>query len=104
MNDYQLWKYCSKIAAEIVNDCDDPDHAMQLAHESADGSEYSIYHYKAHLLCLKCNTDMGEELLQEIGQPENCRTYNEMASAIAYGEIYSRISLEVSELIKLKGK
>ena len=63
MNDYQLTEYCNDIASDIARDAHDIDHAMDWASESADSSEYVIYTYKAHKLCLECNTDQGADFL-----------------------------------------
>lgn len=91
MNDYQLTEYCNGIAQDIARDARDLDQALEWASESADGSEYVIYTYKAHKLCLDCNVDAGEEFVSQIGEPEDGWSYDGFASAMAYGEIHSRI-------------
>ena len=91
MNDYQLTEYCNGIAQDIARDARDFEQAREWASESADGSEYVIYTYKAHKLCLDCNVDAGEEFVSQIGEPVDGWTYDGFASAIAYGEIHSRI-------------
>jgi len=91
MNDYQLTEYCNGIAGDIARDARDFEQATDWAHESADGSEYVIYTYKAHKLCLECNVDAGEEFVLDIGEPDGGWTYDGLASSIAYGEISSRI-------------
>ena len=93
MNDYQLTEYCNGIADDIARDARDLDQACEWACQSADGSEYVIYTYKAHKLCLDCNVDAGEEFVADIGEPLDGWTYNGFASAIAYGEIRNRIEV-----------
>ena len=102
MNDYQLSRYCEDIAIEITNSCNDFEDAMVQAYEAADGSEHVIYHYQAHQLCIGCNTDLGEDYLQDMGEPRTGWTYNTIASAIAYGEIHARIYHEISRIFEGK--
>ena len=98
MQDYQLTEYCKDIAAEIMRDAGDIDTAMDWAHQSADGSEYVIYHYKAHAICQNCDVTRGEEFIDELGAPEGGWSYDGMASAIAYGEILARIQAALWKL------
>ena len=100
MNDYQLSKYCEEIAIEITSRCEDFEDAMVQAYEAADGSEHVIYHYKAHQLCIGCNIDLGEDYLQDMGEPKGGWTYDKFASAIAYGEIHGRIYHEISRIFE----
>ena len=93
MNNYKLNEYCDGIAQEIASQTDNFCDACELAHESADGSEYVIYTYKAHELCHNCNVDAGEEFVADIGEPLDGWTYDGFACAMAYGEIRSRIEL-----------
>ena len=90
MNDYQLDQYCESIAQEIVRDARDLEQALDWASESADGSEYVIYHHKAHELCQNCSVDQGEAFVAECWANEPM-TYDEMACRIAYGEIDTRV-------------
>tara|TARA_R110001606_G_scaffold393036_1_gene562610 strand:- start:7608 stop:7928 length:321 start_codon:yes stop_codon:yes gene_type:complete len=91
MNDFQLNAYCNDIAADIIEDAQDIDAAMDRAHEYADGSEHVIYNYKAHALCAGCNTDQGEYFLADCYDMSEGKSYDELACIIAYGETYSRI-------------
>jgi len=91
MNDYQLTEYCNGIATDIARDASDIDQAMDWATESADSSEHVIYTYKAHKLCLDCNTDQGEDFLSDCYGSEHGKSYDDLASIIAYGEIQARI-------------
>ena len=106
MNDYQLTEYCNDIAADIARDASDINQAMDWATESADGSEYVIYTYKAHKLCLDCNTDQGEDFLSECygyGDGDgHGKSYDELASIIAYGEIQARIQSAIWSIFQDK--
>jgi len=93
MSDYKLTKYCDSIAEEIAEDAPNFEIAMEQAHESADGSEYVIYYHKAHEVCQNCNIQQGEEFFFECYYSEkHSKSYDEIASIIAYGEINARIS------------
>ena len=91
MNDYQLTEYCNGIADDIARDARDFDQACEWACESADGSEYVIYTYKAHKLCLDCNVDAGRDFAHDSCEPANGWSYDGFAYMIAYGEILHRI-------------
>lgn len=111
LNDYLLYKEAESLAAEIfrevredhieefdAGDClDYMDEMNDLAHETADGHEWVIYTYKAHTLCLHCNTDMGEERLEECGMPEEV-TYDTLGCLIACGELRGRIDAALNDL------
>ena len=90
INDYKLDSIAKDYAQEILKQTQDMDEASDLAWQYSDGSEWVIYHYKSHQLCLHCNTDNGEEFLEEVGAGES-PTYNSLASIIAFGELLHRI-------------
>lgn len=99
INDYMLDQYAASIADEILRECDgDRDHAMDLAHQHADGSEWAIYYSKAHELCENCNTDNGEQFYEDCG-PWDDITYDKIATIIAYGELRARIERAIEEKI-----
>ena len=100
INDFILDNIARDYAKEILEQTQDSDEAQDLAHQYADGSEWAIYHYKAHMLCLNCNTDRGEEFVEDCYSTD-CTwrmTYDEMASSIVYGEILGRIMSAISDL------
>jgi len=97
INDYTLTEYCNAIAQEICRDASDEDQAMDWASESADGSEYVIYHAKAHELCRNCDITQGEEFVADCFS-DVPMTYDDMACRIAYGEIDARIRAAVYEI------
>lgn len=110
INDYLLDKEAAALAAEIFEEVmrdvgagEDPeehrDTMQDRAHEAADGHEWVIYTYKAHRLCLECNTDAGEQFLEDTGLPET-PTYDSLGTAIAYGELRARIETALEELIE----
>lgn len=101
MNEYKLTEYCNELAAEIVSDTASEDDAVDRVSEVADSSEHVIYHYKAHKLCLECNTDQGEEFLDDCyDRFYHGKSYDELASIIAYGEIQSRIQSAIHEIFQ----
>ena len=89
-------------AVEIFEQAEDQDNAIDLAHQYADGSEWVIYHHKAHQLCAACNTDAGEDFIEMCGEPDSGWTYDGFASAIAYGEIYERLQSAISTLYEMQ--
>jgi hypothetical protein len=102
-SDYNLDAMVASWAVEIVERAADEDHANDLAHQDAYDSEWHVYHYKAHQLCAACNTDRGEEYTYDCldGQPEGGWSYNGFASAIAFGEIYSRLQDAINTLYEI---
>lgn len=91
-------EYAIEIASELASFGGGHGDAWELAHQYADGSEWVIYHYKAHQLCQNCTTDAGEDFASNCGEPEGGWSYNGFASAIAYGELAARIMLALDEL------
>lgn len=90
INDIILDEMARDFAEEILAETENNDQQLDLASEYASGSEWVIYSHKAHALCHYCNTDSGEAHLSRVGMPK-VPTYNDLASMIAYGEIYYRI-------------
>lgn len=110
INDHLLQTECDSLAQEIFDEFkaeggegwnpeDDRDEMSDRAHETADGHEWVIYTYKAHMLCAHCDTTKGEELLEDVGMPED-PTYDKLGSFIAFGEMRGRIEEKLSELIE----
>ena len=110
INDYLLDKYARSCAEDILHEVDlyQGEEISDLVHQHADGSEYVIYPYRAHQLCLHCNTDNGEDFLNDCyGSDYNWAknggsVYDNVATAIAYGEIQARIYNAISEIEKEK--
>jgi len=99
-SEYNLNDMVAAWAVEIFEQADDQDEAMDLAHQYADGSEWVIYHHKAHELCAACNTDAGEEYIADCCQSEGW-TYDGFASAIAFGEISGRLQSAINTLYEV---
>lgn len=98
--DFQLTEYCNGIAEDIARDASDYEQAMDWAHESADGSEHVIYTYKAHQVCQNCDIQQGEDLFNECYGGEHSKSYDEIASIMAYGEIRARIEARLYEIFE----
>lgn len=108
ISDYELTKACDEIAAEIFEEfCanmardETPDYyeieMSDRAHEEADGHQWVIYTHYALSICAHCNTDLGEEFVDEVGAPSPFRLAR-AASMIVYGEMRSRIEARLREL------
>ncbi len=110
INDHILTKECEGLARdifdEIMGEAVSPDTAEDMrnemqdrVHETVDGHEWVIYHYKALLTCAHCNVDQGEEFLEDVGLPET-PTFNGLASLILFGEMRARVNSEINDLIE----
>ena len=101
-SDYNLDAYASDIAVDIFTEhCLDRDAAQESVWQSVDGSEWVIYHHKAHELCLNCNTDSGEQSIEDMGGFPADSTYNSMASLIAHSEIEARVNDALNTLFEI---
>ena len=113
ITDRQLDAACNDIAEDIFYfskreniDPDAPwtfdpedyrDEMMDAAHEAADGHQWVIYTSYALSICAHCNTDAGEEFIQDAGLPAPFSLAS-VASSIAYGEMRARVELALSRL------
>ena len=102
ITEHNLDNECQSIARDIVYDMkhynEDEDWARDRVHERVDGHQWVIYYNKEHQLCQNCNTDNGEMYLDEIGMTP--KTYDDFAVAIAFGEMYTRVSNELYNLLE----
>ena len=101
-SEYDLNDMVAAWAVEIFEQASDIDDAIDLAYQYADGSEWVIYHHKAHELCAACNTDAGEDFIEQCGEPDGGWTYDGFASAIAFGEIYERLQSAIQGLYAME--
>jgi len=101
-SDYNLDDMVASWAVEIFEQTTDREEGLDLVHQYADGSEWVIYYSKAHDLCRNCNIDQGEDFVEDCGEPEGGWSYNGFAIAIAYGEIYARLSQAVDGLYEME--
>lgn len=99
ISEYVLDTYCREAASDIMDEVAEyGGETCDKAHEWADQSEYVIYYSKAHDLCRNCNTDRGEQFIEETGGFSDGITYDKMATMIAYGEIYTRICEALADM------
>jgi hypothetical protein len=109
ISDHQLSKECESVAVEIFQDMldgmapdetpeDHRDTMSDRAHEYADGHQWVIYTHYALSICAHCNTDQGEELVDDIGPPKPF-SLGAAAAMIAYGEMRARIESAISDLV-----
>lgn len=99
MNDYVLDEIAAGYAAEIASEAKgDIDLEQELAHQCADGSVHVVYFYKAHEVCQNCNVDSGEDMIREMGEPNEGWTYNSMAMLIAFWELKTRILMALQDM------
>jgi len=99
INDYTLNQYAADVAGEIIRECGgDCEAALDMAHESANGSEWVLYSHKAHELCQNCDTRRGDQFYADCG-PMPDATYNRVACIVAYGELVARIETAINAQI-----
>ena len=98
---YTLDLLCKGYAEDIVAQCKRDDamwdrdpltslqnNADEWAHQYADNSEHVIYYHKALQIIANCDTDQGEQFVEDMG--EKYDDIRKHAAAVVYGEIYSR--------------
>ena len=101
-SDFNLDAMVTHAAVEIFDEfCLNREGAFDRVQEVADGNEWVIYHHKAHELCANCNTDMGEQGIEDLGGFPEGSTYNSIASLIAYFELESRLRHAVETLFEI---
>lgn len=101
-SNFNLDAYATDIAIDIFTDhCLDRDEAFDMAWQPVDGSEWVIYHAKSHEICANCNTDQGEESIQDMGGFPDGSTYDSMASLIAYSELMARVNSSLETLFEI---
>lgn len=110
ITEYGLTREAESLAREIFDEYrdeggagwdpeDDRDDMLDRVHETADGHAWVIYTWRALQLCAECNTDLGEEFVDDIGLPEPF-TLGGAATAVAYGELRARIESALDEIIR----
>lgn len=87
INDYELQQEAKLLAQECFDEGDthgeDPNEYLW---QTCDGHEWSIYTYKALMLCANCDTSEGEDFLEGCGNQYN--SLAEHASAVAFATLY----------------
>lgn len=107
ITDHALDAECASLAKELFdeimagNEAEDAedyrDDMDDRAHEAADGHQWVIYTHYARHIWASCNTDLGEEFVDDCG--EATTDADKLVTSIVYGEIRGRIMEAVDELI-----
>lgn len=103
----KLHRYCAELAREAVSqvfeDGGDENDLHDWLFESVDSCEHVIYYHKARTICCECNTDQGEQWLEDSGGIEPGLSFDDICVRIAFGEIYQRSMDSALELFELAG-
>jgi len=86
INNYELQQEAKRLAQECFDaECfgDDPNENLW---QTCDGHEWSIYTYKALMLCAECDTSEGESYLEGLYMQHN--SLGEHACAVAFATLY----------------
>ena len=78
----------------------DWDRRRALVSELADQSEHVIDYDNAHSICQNCNITEGESYFADMYGEGPAKSYNEIATIMAFGELRARISSALYELEK----
>ena len=100
INDFLLTEIAKDYAKEIFDQVSDIDDGYELAHQKTNDCEWVSVYHKAHLLCLNCNTDNGEEFFYNRHSFKSMN-YDEMGRLYAYGELYGRTMSALNDLFNL---
>ena len=100
INNYILQQEAQRIAQECFNeDGSNPDEYLW---QTCEGHEWSIYTYKALLLCAECDTSDGEEFVSDFKagscEPDKHLTLAEHACAVAFSTLYCAALNALEEL------
>ena len=100
--DYELAKVAKEYAESIMVEYDDSDDRFDAVYEYADQSQHVIYTARAIAICGNCNTDDGEQWLEEIYEKpfDGCETFAEVCTRLAYATLYCAIRDALQELIE----
>lgn len=100
IDDWMLGEECAALASEALVEArkygSDPE---EILWQRIDGHEWVIYTYKAIRLCAECNTDLGEEFLEECGTT-SFNSFDEHASMLAFGEMISRARRALNDMLE----
>jgi hypothetical protein len=96
-NEQELWNYVDQLVEGIREDYNMSDFDVDLddfdiedvIHQTVEGCEYVIYYNRAHSICLNCDIQRGESLVEEMGIKPS--SYNDYASWVAYAELRLRV-------------
>jgi len=97
MNLYKEAKDIAKEALAESGGCFDT--AQEYLHQSCDGHEVSIYHYKGIKFCSEQNTNDGEEWLEDCGGiAQDGDSFGQIACRIAYATLLVRSQDALNEM------
>ena len=108
LTQHQVFKEAEFLAKDLFEQAlmaeDDFDEAVDWAydhvHEWVDGHQWVIYYSRAHQLIAAVGGDEGETMLEDMGwQP---KSYDEYATAIAFGQLVHMVSEELINLVETK--
>ena len=93
INNYILQQEAQRLAQECFDEGDthgeDPNENLW---QTCEGHEWSIYTYKALLLCAECDTSDGEDFVSDFKagscEPDKHLTLAEHACAVAFSTLY----------------
>lgn len=98
---YKLDQYCVEIGTEIANeiasDGGDENDLQERIWQYVDGCEHVIYYHRARTICFCCDTDQGQDFLDDMGGIEAGLSFDDICVRIAFGEIYQR-TMDVAQM------
>lgn len=99
INDYILRREAKSLAEQAIAEVEQygGDH-FELLEQAVDGHEWVIYTYKALLLCAECDTNDGEQWLEDIGS-EPTNDIGKLATLTAYATLLAAARDELCKLI-----
>ena len=100
INNYTLNEEAREIARlAVLEEKEYGTDAQQMLHEMCDGHEWVVYTYNAFQVCAECNTDEGEDYLEDLGQSfTDIRAH---AHAVAYATLLAKATEHYTELAEL---
>ena len=115
MNDNELNAIATGFARDIIDQVkyDDAyeqgtdgfeDECRDKIHQYVDSSEHVLFSQNALQIYLNCDTEQGEDFLDDIGFwddiPKKQRSLSAIACVIVYGELHSRVECFLSTLLE----
>jgi hypothetical protein len=98
INDYTLQNEAIEIAKQgIREEREFGVPALEYVQQACDGHEWVIYTYKAIKLCAECNTDEGEQYLDDCGL-DQFDSFGDHATKLAYATMLGACQAALCEL------
>lgn len=99
INDYTLQNEAKEIAAMAILEAkeygSDP---IEMMEQACDGHEWVIYTYKAIKLCAECNTDDGEQYLDDCGI-DQFASFADHATKLSYATLLGACHEAYAEIV-----